>query len=101
MDDTKGNSKSSEDVITNVEDGNIHSAVPVDLRRRLKSRHIQFMALGGTIGTGLFLGIGGGLADSGPLSLLLGYSLQGLAVFAMASHMIPLSYMNYLLTATA
>ncbi|TKA72074.1 hypothetical protein B0A49_08693, partial [Cryomyces minteri] len=27
--------------------------------RGLKSRHIQFIALGGTIGTGLFLGIGG------------------------------------------
>lgn len=28
------------------------------VKRGLKSRHIQFIALGGTIGTGLFLGIG-------------------------------------------
>lgn len=51
--------------------------------RGLKSRHIQFIALGGTIGTGLFLGIGRAFSTSGPLSLLLGYSIVGLLVFAM------------------
>lgn len=50
---------------------------------RLKSRHIQFIALGGTIGTGLFLGIGGAFAKAGPLSVLLGYSITGCAVWAM------------------
>ena len=52
---------------------------------RLKSRHIQFIALGGTIGTGLFLGIGGALTTSGPLSLLLGYTFTGVAIFGMVS----------------
>ncbi|KAK2865170.1 hypothetical protein FQN49_003843 [Arthroderma sp. PD_2] len=51
--------------------------------RGLKSRHIQFIALGGTIGTGLFLGIGRALTQGGPLSLLLGYTFVGLAIFAM------------------
>lgn len=51
--------------------------------RGLKSRHIQFIALGGTIGTGLFLGIGRAFSTSGPLSLLLGYSIVGILVFAM------------------
>jgi len=51
--------------------------------RGLKSRHIQFIALGGTIGTGLFLGIGRAFTHAGPLSVLLGYSFVGLAVFAM------------------
>jgi amino acid transporter len=51
--------------------------------RGLKSRHIQFIALGGTIGTGLFLGVGKALATSGPLSILLGYSFTGIAIFAM------------------
>ena len=50
---------------------------------RLKSRHIQFIALGGTIGTGLFLGIGSAFTTAGPLSLLLGYTLTGTAVYAM------------------
>ena len=51
--------------------------------RRLKSRHIQFIALGGTIGTGLFLGIGSALTTAGPLGILLGYTITGIAVFAM------------------
>lgn len=50
---------------------------------RLKSRHIQFIALGGTIGTGLFLGIGKAFTQAGPLSLLLGYTFTGVAIFAM------------------
>ncbi|KAK3380967.1 amino acid permease/ SLC12A domain-containing protein [Podospora didyma] len=51
--------------------------------RGLKSRHIQFIALGGTIGTGLFLGIGSALTRAGPLSVLLGYTFTGVAIFAM------------------
>ncbi|MCJ1300671.1 hypothetical protein MMC08_003468 [Hypocenomyce scalaris] len=51
--------------------------------RGLKSRHIQFIALGGTIGTGLFLGIGRAFQQAGPLSVLLGYTLTGIAVFGM------------------
>ncbi|KAL8995716.1 MAG: hypothetical protein Q9169_004610 [Polycauliona sp. 2 TL-2023] len=51
--------------------------------RGLKSRHVQFIALGGTIGTGLFLGIGRALTQAGPLSLFLGYSFTGVAVYAM------------------
>src|ERR1700709_1762826 len=50
---------------------------------RLKSRHIQFIALGGTIGTGLFLGIGSALTRAGPLSVLLGYGLTGIGIWAM------------------
>ena len=53
------------------------------VQRGLKSRHIQFIALGGTIGTGLFLGIGSAFATSGPLSVLLGYTFTGVAVYAM------------------
>lgn len=57
--------------------GNIQTAEEYGyVHRGLKSRHIQFIALGGTIGTGLFLGIGKHLAQSGPLSLWLGYALH-------------------------
>ncbi|PVH79029.1 proline permease [Cadophora sp. DSE1049] len=42
-------------------------------KRGLSGRHVQLMALGGSIGTGLFVGIGGSLRSSGPLSLVLGY----------------------------
>jgi hypothetical protein len=45
-------------------------------RRGLKSRHIQLIALGGCIGTGLFVGTGSTLSLVGPAPLFMGtYSL--------------------------
>ncbi len=51
-----------------------------DLRRGLKSRHIQMIALGGAIGVGLFLGAGRAISIAGP-GLLLSYAIGGIAVF--------------------
>ncbi|KAL4862197.1 hypothetical protein BDV12DRAFT_207370 [Aspergillus spectabilis] len=48
------------------------------LHRRLSYRQIQVMAIGGSIGTALFINIGGGLAKGGPLSLLLGFIIYSL-----------------------
>ncbi|EEU33812.1 uncharacterized protein NECHADRAFT_105757 [Fusarium vanettenii 77-13-4] len=42
-------------------------------KRGLAPRHVQLMAIGGAIGTGLFVGIGSVLQTAGPLSLLLGF----------------------------
>src|ERR1700748_1898860 len=50
------------------------------LTRSLKSRHIQLIALGGTIGVGLFLGSAKAIAKAGP-GLLLSYAVGGLAIF--------------------
>lgn len=47
------------------------------LHRGLKNRHIQMIALGGAIGTGLFLGSAGVLAAAGP-AMILGYAIGGL-----------------------
>src|ERR1700758_4762319 len=46
----------------------------------LSNRQIQMIALGGAIGTGLFLGAGGRLASAGP-GLFLVYGLCGVFVF--------------------
>src|ERR1700739_508191 len=46
----------------------------------LKKRQIQMIALGGAIGTGLFLGAGGRLASAGP-GLFLVYGICGIFVF--------------------
>jgi yeast amino acid transporter len=63
--------------------GSYHAFEREKLHRGLRERHIQFIALGGTIGTGLFLGIGSALATSGPLSLFLGYLITSVAIWAM------------------
>ncbi|KAL2808251.1 amino acid permease/ SLC12A domain-containing protein [Aspergillus granulosus] len=47
-------------------------------KRGLSARHVQLMAIGGSIGTGLFVGIGAYMRDSGPLSVVLGYLIYGL-----------------------
>ncbi|PYH83335.1 hypothetical protein BO82DRAFT_353028 [Aspergillus uvarum CBS 121591] len=54
-------------------------------QRGLKSRHVQLMALGGTIGTGLFVGSGQALHIGGPLSLLLGYIFISGLVYALVT----------------
>ncbi|MFD9223725.1 amino acid permease [Streptomyces sp. NPDC060064] len=46
----------------------------------LKSRHVNMIAIGGAIGTGLFLGAGGRLANAGP-SLFIAYAVCGLFAF--------------------
>jgi amino acid transporter len=61
----------------------VHDRTTMLMCCSLKARHIQFIALGGTIGTGLFLGIATAFANAGPLSVLLGYTITGVAVFAM------------------
>ncbi|KAL5615589.1 hypothetical protein BROUX41_005628 [Berkeleyomyces rouxiae] len=55
--------------------------VDTQLQRGLKSRHIQFLALGGAIGTGLFIGSGSILHDSGPAPLFLSYMCMMSLVF--------------------
>lgn len=51
------------------------------LRRSLSPRQVQMIAIGGTIGTGLFLGTGKALATGGPASLLICYAIVGAIVF--------------------
>jgi AAT family amino acid transporter len=51
--------------------------------RGLSSRHIQFIALGGAIGAGLFLGSGHGIRAAGP-GLLAAYALCGTMIFFIA-----------------
>ncbi|PVH68401.1 amino-acid permease inda1 [Cadophora sp. DSE1049] len=53
------------------------------LERGLKSRHIQFLALGGAIGTGLFVGSGSILSETGPAPLFMGYLCMILVVWCV------------------
>jgi amino acid transporter, AAT family len=51
-----------------------------DLSRNLHNRHIQLIAIGGTIGVGLFLGSAKAIHHAGP-GLLLAYAVGGVAIF--------------------
>ncbi|EPX73408.1 proline specific permease [Schizosaccharomyces octosporus yFS286] len=54
-----------------------------ETRRALKSRHVQLIALGGCIGTGLFVGSGQSLAQSGPASLFLAYIVMSFVIWSV------------------
>ncbi len=49
----------------------------IGLSRKLKGRHLQMIAIGGSIGTGLFVVSGKALNAGGPASLLLAFSMIG------------------------
>ncbi|KAJ5194576.1 amino-acid permease [Penicillium cinerascens] len=51
------------------------------LARRLSARQVQMIAIGGTIGTGLFLGTGESIVKGGPASTLIAYAICGGIVF--------------------
>lgn len=51
--------------------------------RKLSSRHIQMIGIGGGIGTGLFVGSGIALANAGPVGVLLAYIITGMMIFGV------------------
>ena len=51
------------------------------LRRGLRARHLNMIAIGGAIGTGLFVASGGTISQAGPGGALLAYALIGVMVY--------------------
>jgi lysine-specific permease len=51
------------------------------LRRSLKARHLSMIAIGGSIGTGLFVASGATISQAGPGGALLAYMVVGLMVY--------------------
>ena len=47
------------------------------LNQTLKSRHLNMIAIGGSIGAGLFVGSGSALSKGGPAALLIGFGIIG------------------------
>ncbi len=66
------------------------------LQRGLKNRHVQLLAIGGAIGTGLFLGSGRSIHQAGP-SILFAYTITGIVCFFIMRALgeLLLSNLNY------
>ncbi|KAK3115225.1 lysine permease [Teratosphaeriaceae sp. CCFEE 6253] len=80
----KGSSETTDPVFANdVEKQEPEVGTTVQLQRRLQSRHLQMIAIGGTIGTGLFIGSGGALANAGPAGALIAYAFVGTLVYSV------------------
>lgn len=50
------------------------------LQRHLNNRQIQLIAIGGSIGTALFVSIGTGLYNGGPGNLFLAYAIESIVL---------------------
>jgi len=65
-------------------DGDLVTAVEAEnLKQGLEQRHLSMLGIAGSIGTGLFLGLGIAVQKGGPLGSLLGYAVIGLIVCAV------------------
>ena len=51
------------------------------LHRKLEDRHLKMIAIGGSIGTGLFVASGSALATGGPASLVIDFAVVGFMLF--------------------
>ncbi|WP_363303086.1 hypothetical protein [uncultured Veillonella sp.] len=63
------------------------------LGRHLKPRHVEMIALGGTIGVGLFMGSASTIQTAGP-SVLLCYALTGVVMFIIMRIMGEMLYLE-------
>ena len=57
--------------------GDIEMGEQASLHRTLKGRHMQMIAIGGSIGAGLFVGSGSALSSGGPASLVIDFIIIG------------------------
>jgi len=77
--DKNGNHDGQEKVVAPA-DGDVDVGLVADnadlLQRRLGNRQIQLIAIGGSIGTALFVSIGYGLERAGPASLFIAFTIQ-------------------------
>ncbi|HBU84748.1 MAG TPA: amino acid permease [Paenibacillus sp.] len=64
-----------------MQDRNNQTTTGPTLKKGLRARHMTMIALGGSIGTGLFLASGTAIANAGPGGALIAYAAVGIMVF--------------------
>jgi amino acid transporter len=52
------------------------------LQQKLKARHLSMIGVGGSIGTGLFIGSGSALADGGPAGIMIAWIISEVSFFS-------------------
>ncbi|MCT8975199.1 amino acid permease [Clostridium sp. CX1] len=60
---------------------NIEKNHEAELRRSLKARHMNMIAIGGAIGTGLFLASGNAISSAGPGGAITAFAVMGILVY--------------------
>ncbi|KAJ4398390.1 hypothetical protein N0V91_010235 [Didymella pomorum] len=64
-----------------------------ELKKDLKGRHMQMIAIGGAIGSGLFIGSAGSFTTGGPASVILGFLIIGIMIYLMMQALAELAVM--------
>ncbi|EGP84900.1 unnamed protein product [Zymoseptoria tritici ST99CH_1A5] len=62
------------------------------LNKTMKTRHLHMIAIGGSIGAGLFVGSGGALRRGGPAALIIGFGIIGVMMFNVVYALGELAY---------
>lgn len=89
MEDHKPVYTASDEKVAPVATGEVHHGMgdygaETELQRRLSTRHVTMIALGSSIGMGLWLGSGKSLASGGPAGIFLGYLLSGTMIWSVS-----------------
>lgn len=63
---------------TATQDGSTHELTSPGLHRGLGNRQLQLVGIGASIGTGMFISIGGSLYEGGPGNLILAFIVQNI-----------------------
>lgn len=64
------------------------------IKHTLRTRHLSMIALGGTIGTGLFIASGSAITTAGPGGSLIAYFIMGMMVFFLMTSLAEMATYN-------